>query len=269
MKKLFLLLVILLSISTAFTQSETSDTTQVEEKTNFIVFQTDFVSRFIWRGQTLSDMPNLQPALLYSTPKFDVGFLGSTSLPYNVDGPNWNEFDLFVEYRPLPMIGFKMTDFYFQGIDSKSNKYFDYGKNTTGHYFVGDILLYLGENVDEYGSPYNTLTFDFSTVLYGNDKVYYYDTEKISDSTENAYSTYVDVTYNYKNKLIAFIGMTPDRNFYNMESDKAAIVNIGFRYNVMIPITEKFNLPVFATIVTNPNTEKVYFVCGLTLLNIN
>jgi len=280
MKKLFLvMIVILLSIPTVFTQS---DSVVETEKTNFIVFQTDYVTRFIWRGQNLSDMPNLQPALLYTTPKFDVGFLGSTSLSYDgVGGNNWNEFDVFAEYRPIPFIGVRLTDFYFQNlylsvdsIDVNSKKYFDYGKNTTGHYLVADVLLYFGAKTDVSGIPYKTLTVDASVIIYGNDKKGYYNPECYSEEFfEQAYSTYIDITYNWKNTIRLFAGFTPKTGFYNNQytyqySENAAIVNFGARYDVTIPITEKFGLPIYATLITNPNQQKVYFVAGLTLLSI-
>ena len=252
-----------------------------QEKNTNVIFNTDFLTRHVWRGRVLSENPNIQPALLVTTPKFDFGALGSADVTFNPDGPNWNEFDLFVEYRPIPVLGVRLTDFYFQNIsvvtpdttfiDPNSTKYFDYGKNTTGHYLNLDVLFYVGAKVDSYDDPYNTLTFNYSVVLYGNDENGFYDTEIAPDSSaflENAFSSYFDFTDNYKNKLKVFVGMATGRGFYNTLSDNGKLVNVGLRYDAKIPITEKFSLPVYGSLVTNPNTEQVYFLVGISLFSI-
>jgi len=101
-------------------------------------------------------------------------------------------------------------------------------------------------------------------MVYGNDKKM--EVSSTQDTTyTNNYSAYFEAGYTFDIKgqaLDAFIGFTPDAGIYGTE---AGIVNLGLSASKKIAITEKFELPVKASLITNPLTQNIYFVLGITL----
>ncbi len=59
-----------------------------------------------------------------------------------------------------------------------------------------------------------------------------------------------------------FIGFTPDNGIYGSEM---GVVNLGITGKKTIKVTESFEIPVKASVISNPQTSNVYFVLGITL----
>ena len=152
-----------------------------------------------------------------------------------------------------------LTDYFFPNPLSPNvdNKYFNYKNETTGHTFEAS-LSYAGPD-------------KFPIQVYAG--IHFYGDDKCKDSTgvcgagdKNNYSIYLEAAYQFTVKGIGvkpFIGGIPYGSSWYGPS--AGVVNMGFTASKSIKITNDFSLPVYASIITNPQTQCVFFVFGLTL----
>lgn len=222
---------------------------QDNEETSLFTISADMVSTYIWRGATVSSTPNIQPLIAVGGGNFSFGIWGSTDLAYNSLGA-YKELDFFIGYSAG---GFSanLYDYYW----NPTTKYFNYDNETTGHIFELE-LSYENEKV-----PFK---ISAATMLYGDDKKWYYDAEE-TDMKKNNYSTYFELGYTFtsgKNTLYTFLGLTPFTGMYGVDFNG---VNLGFTANREIQINEKFSLPIFITAAANPQTENIFLVFGFTL----
>jgi hypothetical protein len=108
-------------------------------------------------------------------------------------------------------------------------------------------------------------------MFYGLDK-------KPSDTTKQAYSTYIELGYT-KGPAAFFFGFTPWQGYYNnygyTSFDSTAskktfsIVNIGATLSRSVKITDSYSLPLRATLVINPaasyaKADFIHLVFGIT-----
>jgi hypothetical protein len=56
------------------------------------------------------------------------------------------------------------------------------------------------------------------------------------------------------------VGFTPFEGYYGTS---LGVVNAGINAHKEFKITEKFQLPVFVSLITNPQKENIYFVAGV------
>ena len=89
-----------------------------------------------------------------------------------------------------------------------------------------------------------------------------------TERNKNNYSTYIEASYFFSIKKIGvdlkpFIGGIPfGSDWYG---NSAGIVNLGLTASKSIKITNAYSLPVYTSIITNPQAQSVFFVFGLTL----
>ncbi len=87
------------------------------------------------------------------------------------------------------------------------------------------------------------------------------------------YSSYLELSYPFKCKGLdfnVFAGGTPNKadtkkdesGFYGNDP---GIVNLGFTVSKDLPITEKFSLPLSASLITNPQAQNIFLVFGISL----
>jgi len=141
--------------------------------------------------------------------------------------------------------------------------YFNYKNSETGHRFEGTIGFT--------GTEAIPISVTWNTMFYGLDK-------KSDDSTRQAYSTYIELSYSLGTASF-FFGFTPWSGYYNNYGvttfDPGAgkktfsIVNIGASVSKALKISETFSLPVKATLVINPSAsysrnDYVHLVFGIT-----
>lgn len=92
--------------------------------------------------------------------------------------------------------------------------------------------------------------------VYGNIYQYFYNDD----------GTYIDlgVKINSRHKLPMDLnlGFTPWEGSY---ADKTAILNVSYTISYDIPVSKEFTLPVFSSLIFNPDIEKVYFAAGISL----
>jgi hypothetical protein len=212
---------------------------------------TDICSRYIWRGTDYGAAPSIQPTFAYSKGKFEIGSWGA----YSING-NYSETDLYAKYTAK---GFSLiaTDYFIHNeLSPNHTKYFDYSQNKTAHVFEGSLQY---KSPEKY--PFSILA---GTFVYGNDKNWGYDESK--DTTgQNYYSTYVELGYTVKcggNNYDLFMGLTPQAGAYG---NTFGIVNAGISGYKTISVSDKFEIPVKASLIANPQAQNLFFVIGITL----
>ena len=250
--------------------AQLQDENKTEEKTGapatFSV-GADLVSRYIWRGADYGNSPGIQPAVAFSVAGFKAGFWGSYGLgQYSkqindtvvVNMGNYSEFDFYLSYT---LKGFTIMAYdYFlpNSLDPNSgNRYFDFKNNTTGHTI--EVCISWA------GPEKFPLQLFAGTLVYGADKG--------KDSTgvygagnDNNFSTYFEAAYQFNVKgfgVKPFIGGIPFGSSWYGPS--AGIINAGCTVSKSIPITKDYSLPVFGSIITNPQAESVFLVFGISL----
>lgn len=193
----------------------------------------DLVSRYVWRGTDFGNSAAIQPTIEYSKDGFAIGAWGSYALSTNIGG---SEADLYVSYS-VENFSIGITDYYFPGegfanspgtVPITSGNYFDY---ENAHLFE----LNLGYAIESFSISAN---YFFANL---NDDLYF------------------ELGYNIENvDLFAGIGnesYTSDGEFN--------LVNVGLSASRDIEITETFALPVFGSVVLNPDSEQLFLLFGL------
>jgi hypothetical protein len=199
----------------------------------------DLVSHYIWRGQDYGHKPSLQPGLSATWKDFTLGYWGA----YRIAGSGDHETDFYIE-KTIGPVTFSIWD-YWNHIDSISNNYFDYNKNSTSHVLEAQVLISGGEKL-----PFNLLG---SYLFYG------------ADPTK---SIYFELQYLHSFGSIdtqVFAGFQAKGEYY---APKAAFVNLGCTASKSFKITETWFLPLNLSFIVNPDSKKVYLVAGITLLTL-
>jgi hypothetical protein len=218
------------------------DSTKVENKFS-VDFSADLVSRYVWRGMPLSASPALQPTFSATYGNFTLGSWAS----YTFAQEGIQEVDLFLSYESK-FVSLTINDYFNPDETMSTGNYFNYNDTITGHTFEGVLGLSGSENFP--------IEFEAGVFFYGNDK---------NDKRANYYSTYFGLSYTAeinKVEIKPFIGVTPFKGYY---ASKLEVVNIGISANKNLSISEKFELPISASFIVNPNKEMVFLVFGITL----
>ena len=227
----------------------------------------DLMSRYIWRGLDLGGSgPSIQPTMKLNIGNtdhlFSIGAWGAYTF-----GPTANqEVDLIASYTFKSIFTVMVTDYFFPGLYSdKRDQYFYYGQDSTGHVFEGMIMF---SGTDKF--PFTLLV---ATNFYGNDC---HRMKQMNDTTFTddgiQYSTYIELGFKKRIKgfdFNAFVGGTvnnPDTDhgetgYYG--NSKAGFTNIGLKVSKGIPVTEKYSIPIQASLIANPMQNKFYIVFGI------
>lgn len=212
----------------------------------------DVVSSYVWRGVQFDATPNIQPVLELSKGGFAVGAWGS----YNFTG-TYAEPDFYLSYA-TKHVAFVLNDYhFFAGKD-----FFNYNNDETGHALEAMLVFSGGDSFP--------LSFTASTFFYGPDKkIDGYDDETGEPffSTDNNFSTYIEVAYNAQVNdisLDAFAGVSLNES-YLYATDGFAMINLGVKASKSLKITDKFSLPLFMSVAANPHAERMFFVFGFSL----
>lgn len=201
----------------------------------------DFVNQYIWRGQDLGDV-SLQPTLGIAWKGLSLTAWGSVGL---TDEDDTKEFDLTAAYT---VGGFHIgvTDYWF---NSPNDKYFAYAAHETSHVFEGNI-----------GYDFGFMALNWYTNFAGNDGV--------TEDGDRAYSSYMEASVPFRFATCdwtATVGAVPYRTSFYSEANGFAVTNLTLKATKDIDITQRFTLPIFASVTANPSSQKAYFVFGFTL----
>lgn len=194
-----------------------------DQEVNPFTVSLDIVNRYNWRGTDFGNNPHFQPGLQFEKGGIAIGAWGS----YSFLG-NYQESDLFMSYA-LPfglLVG--VTDYYFPS-GSFDSTYF-----SQGHYL-------------ELNGGYSIKGFSLSAnVMLGTPA-------KTND-------IYVELGYYFKNNVSLFVGAGNEA--YTSDS-KFMVCITGVKLGHSIKITEQFSLPVFGSLIINPQREQVHLVAGI------
>ena len=203
----------------------------------------DLVSTYVWRGVYQSGF-SLQPEIGLSVGGFTVGVWGSTDLD------NFKEVDLSVGYS---VRGFSVgvTDYWWGGQrlgDGRFAPYFKYGDT---HYFEGTLAYEFGEKFP--------LGISWSTMFAGADK---------KENGDRAWSSYVELAYPFSVgsvELTAAAGAAPwaAPAWLPGGYDGFQISNVSLKASRAIPVSEKYEIPLFVQLAVNPQLNYMSLVIGL------
>jgi hypothetical protein len=225
----------------------------------------DVMSRNIWRGVNLGgNSPSIQPSLKLNLVTDDTSHVLTIGTwgAFSMSELEFQEADLYVTYTFKKLIGLTVTDYFFPSdLVSARNNYFNYDSETTGHVFEGMLTFN--------GTKHIPFTLVFAMNFYGADR------RKMNEdgtSGDIFFSKYAELGYHTSLKGVdinAFIGAAldnPDEDkgeqgyYYNLS---AGIINLGVKASKKIPVTEKYQLPVQASLIFNPEAENIFIVFGI------
>lgn len=247
--KISLSLFLLFSLSSIFAQ------TTEQANSGTLTVTADVVSKYIWRGQSWAgNGPHIQPTLSYAISGLEVGVTGS----YGISN-NYQEADPYVKYTTHGLT-VQLTNFYipyaFNGDNASADpRFYNFKAKTTAS---ADEL-----SLTYKGSESFPISIVAGTIVYGNDHSYGYKASLDKDSS-NYFSTYVELGYTIKaggQNVDVFGGLTPSSGFYG---NGFGVVNLGVKGYRSVKITDSYSLPLYASLITNPQAERIYLVFGVT-----
>jgi len=231
-------------------------------------FGTDLVSRYVWRGSQFGGTsPNVQPYTELGIGNFVLGAWGS----YSLGGSNpFQEFDFYAAYSLLEdKVSITLTDYYFPD-ESADYNYFNYDANTTGHVLEAIVSFNGTEKI-----PFSAF---LATNFFGNDATSFSDDSATLNKMDGIqYSMYLELGYATTLKSVdfeAFLGINlsdpskPDFSTGYMGETgyygkHMGVVNLGITVSKEVEISDKFTLPVMASLITNPQAQKIFMVFGI------
>lgn len=197
----------------------------------------DFVSRYVWRGYDFGESFSVQPYLEYSQGGFALGTWAS----YAIESGAANEHDLYASYS-FGAVSVGITDYYFP--TPGGSGFFDYDSDGNGAHVIEP-------NVSVGG------TESFPVTLYGAVNIY--------NDPDNSLYLEGSVPFTVADTDLGLtVGAVGNESAY-YGTDGFALVNVGLSASRSIPITDGFALPVSASYVLNPDTERTFLVFGISL----
>ena len=228
-----------LSISTPISAQETASAPAKEGLELGPVTATlgiDFVNQYIWRGQDLGNV-SLQPTLGVEWKGLSLAAWGSVGITRAEDT---KELDLTLSYSTK---GFTvgLTDYWFS-----DGSYFQYKSGKTTHIWEGYI-----------GYDFGFLSATWYTNFAGDDGK--------NNSLKRAYSSYLELIAPFKLATLDWegsVGIVPWATT-SYGTTGFACTNVGLKATKDFTIKQKYHLPVFVGLNTNPNSGKMYLLCGV------
>ena len=208
---------------------------QDEEKESPISIGADLVSRYVWRGTDYGASPSIQPYIEAGFGGFAIGAWGA----YTTNLPGVQELDLYANYTINDIITVGVIDYFFPN-EILGYDYYELRTDSSNHVIEGFVSFNGLENLP-------------LTAMLGVNLLY--------DSNN---SLYFELGYSFS-ILDIFLGA--GNGIYTVEdpgeSDKFGIVNLGISASKEIPITDKYGIPITASLITNPNAKQIHLVFGI------
>ena len=199
----------------------------------------DFVTQYIWRGQDLGNV-SIQPTLGVAWKGLSLTAWGSEGF----DKDDTKEIDLTLAYN-IGGLNIGVTDYWTtDGLDP-DNRYFKYDAHGTNHVFEANI-----------GYDFGPLSLQWFTNFAGNDGV--------NKDEKRAYSSYLELSAPFRLAKLDWtgtVGIVPWRTTC-YDTNGFACTNVSLRAKKDFIIKEKYHLPVYADLISNPCSGKFYFVFG-------
>ncbi|MBQ9706142.1 MAG: hypothetical protein IJV55_08175 [Paludibacteraceae bacterium] len=213
----------------------------------------DITSSYLWRGINLGGLA-FQPdaSIGYGGLKAEVwANLSPSDYTFKTFAP---ELDVTLSYS---VFGFKVGathQYYFDG-----TKYFDFRKPTPAQYDAGDYAGNQTEVFFEYnlGDVLEDVPFHFGWYTYvgGDDWKTETDENDNTLSVERAWSTYIDLSYDFalplNFTLTPTVGMTPWKSMYNYYEGNFSVNNVSLKLNWELEAGDHFCLDVYGIAMLN------------------
>jgi hypothetical protein len=249
MRKIRLFAVILFTIS--FLSSFSITAQNKTEKSNPFKANVDIMSRYIWRGTDFGNSPSIQPSISYTNSNFTFGTWGA----YTTNTQSLQEADIYVSYAFSKLFSLTFTDYFFPNQDSSNDKYFNYNDTSTGHVIEASVNYTFSKKI-----PLSLLV---ATNIFGADARRINNDETIG---KKQFSTYAELNYAFKN-IDVFLGSNltnPDENIgeTGYYGNSIGVINIGATVTKQLKFTEIYSLPLTISLITNPQTQKIFLVAG-------
>ena len=205
----------------------------------------DITSAYLWRGQRLAGV-SIQPVLGLKWKDLNFFAWGNTQVaPPDDQRPIKYEIDLFLKYQATPWLNIALKDVY---VTTRGNGFFSWGH-------IGDAS-HGTDAVITFSTRY--FSAEWSTTLFGHDG--------LNHNGERAYSSYLLASVPFRISHVRFdalVGVVP---YYTSRYDDNSS---GFHVNMLsikasypIPLSARYELPVYAQFMVNPSNEQAYFQVG-------
>jgi hypothetical protein len=257
MKKLIsiILFIFLIHNFSAFSQ----ETETKESKFNLNI-SSDLVSRYVWRGTDFGRSPSIQPGIELSAGGFAIGYWGAFATSQITSGSfaATQETDLYLSYTLNDLVSFTITDYFFPNDTLSNNSYYEFNEDKTGHLIEATISFNGTEKI-----PFTLMV---ATNIWGADKR--------KANGDKFYSTYVELGYSRTIlsdiSLNAFLGVNViapdlDKGETGFYGDYLGVVNLGITGTKEIKVTDNFSIPIAVSVITNPQTQNIFMVLGISL----
>lgn len=228
--------------------------TQLQSQNFSVSAGADLVSRYIWRGINMNDVPNIQPALSLKYKSLQLGFWGSYSLSHlNSTDQHYatsQEIDTWMSYsfelKNTATFSLLLTDYYYANAGIKAGNFNNYDNTKgPGAHLLEAGIIYSGGN-----------SLPVSVAAYYN--VY-------NDKGNNTYFQidYYTLIENVGINVFAGAssGSTKTPGFYGTENFN--VINFGIKATKQIKVSEALTVPAYCTYVLNPRIEASYLVFGI------
>ena len=240
MKAKYFILISLLSISLIPTSAQDPTPLPTEEEKGGRCVEAalgvDLVNQYIWRGQDLGDV-SLQPTLGISWKGLSLSAWGNVGIS---DFSDDKELDLTLAYS-IKGFNVGITDYWFS-----QGSYFQYKSGKTTHIWEANV-----------GYDFGFLSLQWYTNFAGNDGT--------NKDSKRAFSSYFELAAPFRLGGLdwsASLGIVPwATTSYN--SNGFCVTNVSLRATKDFVIKEKYHLPVYADLISNPCSGKFYFVFGV------
>ena len=200
----------------------------------------DVVSTYVWRGQDLGNA-SLQPTLGIAWKGLSLSAWGSVGIARAED---MKELDLTLQYTTGGLT-LGIVDYW---NDTADKRYLYYQTHGTGHAFEGFV-----------GYDFGPLSLSWQTIFAGNDGK--------NNQGNRAYSSYAELLVPFRLASCdwqATVGLTPyATTLYGTTG--FAVTNLSLRASKAVKLTDQFSLPLFAQLMANPCSGKLFFVFGITI----
>ena len=232
MKKIIFLL--LSAVCTTAAVAQDNEIENEKEKIS-VTLSIDFVNQYIWRGQNLGNV-SLQPTLGVAWKGLSLSAWGSVGF----EKDDTKELDFTLSYSKK---GFNVgvTDYWFS-----EGSYFQYKAHKTTHIWEGFV-----------GYDFGFLSATWYTNFAGNDG--------LNGSGNRAYSSYFELKAPFRLARLDWegsVGIVPWRTTSYGTNDFAC-TNVSLRATKNFLIKQKYHLPVYAGLTSNPCSGKFYFIFGV------
>lgn len=201
-----------------------------QEKESPISIGADIVSRYVWRGIDYGASPSIQPYIEAGIGDFAIGAWGA----YTTNLPGVQEMDLYFNYTILELVTVGAIDYFFPD-EVFGYDYYEFRQDSSAH-VIEAIATFTGlENLP--------LSATLGLNVYN----------------DSNHSIYFELGYSFS-ILDVFLGA--GNGIYTTDTD-FGLVNVGISASKEIAITDKYGLPISASLITNPNAKQVHLVFGV------